>query len=139
MTNTQLTTTRRLPIAFVVPDWTAFDSELTELIVHAALLHDAGPTLLTNSLDAVAFELARVQHTLALAVTRWKTRAMGEVTPGARSRALALSQAYEAAIQAATQLADFEAAALDREVTLAEVEVVRAAVERTLVEIDHLA
>jgi hypothetical protein len=140
MLNTlQLTTTRRLPVAFVVPDWSALDDELTELIVHSALLHDAGPTALTRSLDCVAFELARVQHTLSVAVTRWEQRVQGGMTAGGRSRAIALLQAYEAAIQAATKLADFEAAALDREVTVAQVEVVRAAVERTLVEIDHLA
>ena len=140
MLNTlQLTTTRRLPVAFVVPDWSALGDELTELIVHSALLHDAGPTALTRTLDAVAFELARVQHTLSVAVTRWEQRVKGGMSPGGRSRAIALLQAYEAAIAAATRLADMEAAALEREVSAEEIDVVRVAVERTLVEIDHLA
>lgn len=138
MMNAQLTTTRRLPIAFVVPDWSALDDELTELLVHSALFHDASRIASCAALDHVRFELARVQHTLSVAASRWERHVASGVSAGARSRAIALLQAYEAAIQAATQLADFEAAALDRHVGEAEADFVRAAVERALVEIDHL-
>lgn len=138
MMNTQLTTTRRLPIAFVVPDWSALDDELTELLVHSALFHDAGRIASSATLDHVRLELARVQHTLSVAASRWERHAASGVSAGGRSRAIALLQAYEAAIQAATQLADFEAAALDRHVADFEADFVRAAVERALVEIDHL-
>lgn len=138
MNTLHLTTTRRLPVAFVVPDWSALDEELVELLVHGALLRDAARTASMTTLDHGAFELARVQHTLSIAASRWETRNRTGLVPEGRARAIALLHAYEAAIDAATRIADIASAALDREVCDAEIEEAREKLVRTLVEIGHL-
>lgn len=65
-------------------------------------------------------------------------RAPRGLVPEGRARAIALLHAYEAAIDAATRIADLASAALDREVCDAEIEEVREKLVRTLVEIGHL-
>ncbi len=139
MMNTHLTTTRRLPVAFVVPDWSGLDGELAELLVHGGILCDAGRSGSTTTLDYLSMELGRAHAALSGAARRWETRNRSGLMADGRARATAMAHAYEAAITAAGYLADTAADALDRELSLVEVRDLRAVVARALAAIEQLA